>query len=110
GFGGGRALDTAKGVARRTGLPFVSVPTVASTDAPATRGVVIYDDAHNLAAIEQMEENPAFVIVDTAIISAAPARFLRGGIGDALSTKFEADAHWAGAGLTKHGTRPLLTG
>ncbi|WP_309084679.1 iron-containing alcohol dehydrogenase [Chelativorans sp.] len=110
GVGGGRALDTAKGVARRNRLPFISVPTVASTDAPATRGVVIYDAAHRLAAVEQMDDNPAFVIVDTAIIAAAPARFLRGGIGDALSTKFEAEANWAGAGLTKHGARPLLTG
>ncbi len=34
--------------------------------------------------------NPAAVLVDTAIISAAPTRFLVAGMGDALSTWFEA--------------------
>ncbi|WP_162894937.1 glycerol dehydrogenase [Rhizobium terrae] len=110
GIGGGRTLDVAKGVARRTGLPFVSVPTVASTDAPSTRGIVIYDDHHTMVAVEQMDENPAFVIVDTAIIARAPARLLRGGIGDALTAKFETEAAWKGTGLSKQGTRPLKTG
>jgi len=110
GIGGGRTLDTAKGVARRTGLPFVSVPTVASTDAPSTRGIVIYDDHHTMVAVEQMDENPAFVIVDTAVIAKAPARLLRGGIGDALTAKFEAEGAWKGTGLSKQGTRPLKTG
>lgn len=110
GIGGGRTLDTAKGVARRTGLPFVSVPTVASTDAPSTRGIVIYDDHHTMIGVEQMDENPAFVIVDTAIIAKAPARFLRGGIGDALTAKFETEGAWKGSGLSKQGTRPLKTG
>ncbi len=110
GIGGGRTLDTAKGVARRAGLPFVSVPTVASTDAPSTRGIVIYDDHHTMIGVEQMDANPAFVIVDTAIIAKAPARFLRGGIGDALTAKFETEGAWKGTGLSKQGTRPLKTG
>ncbi|MGK6317601.1 iron-containing alcohol dehydrogenase [Neorhizobium sp. DT-125] len=110
GIGGGRTLDTAKGVARRTGLPFVSVPTVASTDAPSTRGIVIYDDHHRMIAVEQMDENPAFVIADTAVIAKAPARLLRAGIGDALTAKFEAEGAWKGTGLSKQGTRPLKTG
>jgi glycerol dehydrogenase len=109
GVGGGRTLDTAKGVSRRTALPFISVPTAASTDAPATRGVVIYDDQHALAAVEQMDQNPAFVIADTAIIASAPARLLRAGMGDALTAKFEAEGAWAGTGLSKQGTRPLKT-
>ncbi len=110
GIGGGRTLDVAKGVSRRTALPFVSVPTVASTDAPATRGIVIYDDHHTMIAVEQMDQNPAFVIVDTAVIAKAPARLLRGGIGDALTAKFEAEGAWKGSGLSKQGTRPLKTG
>jgi glycerol dehydrogenase len=110
GIGGGRALDVAKGVSRRTGLPFVSVPTVASTDGPSTRGIVIYDDHHRMIAVEQMDQNPAFVIVDTVIIARAPARLLRGGIGDALTAKFETEGAWKGTGLSKQGTRPLKTG
>jgi glycerol dehydrogenase len=109
GAGGGRALDAAKGVARRLGRPFVSVPTIASTDAPASRGLVVYDDEHRPVVVEQLVRNPEFVIVDTAVIAQAPARFLRAGIGDAIAKKFEAEACWAGGGLTKHGTRPLRT-
>jgi len=110
GVGGGRTLDAAKGASRRLGLPFVSVPTAASTDAPATRGIVIYDEAHTMVAVEQMDDNPACIIVDTALIAAAPARLLRGGIGDALTAKFEAEGCLAGTGFTKAGTRPLRTG
>ena len=107
GAGGGRALDAAKGVARRLGRPFISLPTIASTDAPASRGLVVYDDEHRPVAVEQLERNPDFVIVDTALIAAAPAHYLRAGIGDAIAKKFEAEACWAGHGLTKHRTRPL---
>lgn len=110
GIGGGRTLDVAKGVARRTGLPFISVPTAASTDAPSTRGIVIYDDQHTMIAVEQMDQNPAFVIVDTAIIAKAPARLLLSGIGDALTAKFETEGAWKGTGLSKQGTRPLKVG
>lgn len=109
GAGGGRALDAAKGVARRLGRPFVSVPTIASTDAPASRGLVVYDEAHRPVVVEQLVRNPEFVIVDTEIIAAAPARYLRAGIGDAIAKKFEAEACWAAGGLTKHRTRPLRT-
>jgi len=63
-----------------------------------------------MVAVEQMDENPAFVIVDTAVIAKAPARLLRGGIGDALTAKFEAEGAWKGTGLSKQGTRPLKTG
>ena len=106
GAGGGRALDAAKGVARRLDRPFISVPTIASTDAPASRGLVVYDDQHRLVGVEQLARNPDYVIVDTAVIAAAPAHFLRAGIGDAIAKKFEAEACWAGGGLTKHRTRP----
>lgn len=106
GAGGGRSLDAAKGVARRLERPFISVPTIASTDAPASRGLVVYDEEHRLVAVEQLARNPDYVIVDTAVIAAAPAHFLRAGIGDAIAKKFEAEACWAGGGLTKHLTRP----
>ena len=75
GAGGGRALDAAKGVARRLGRPFISVPTIASTDAPASRGLVVYDDEHRLVGVEQLARNPDYVIVDTAVIAAGAGAF-----------------------------------
>jgi len=110
GAGGGRAIDAAKGVARRLGAPVVSIPTIASTDAPAARGIAIYDDANRPVAVEQLDHNPEIVIVDTAIIAGAPPRYLRAGIGDAVAKAVEAEACLAAGALTKHGTRPLRAG
>ncbi len=96
-------------MALRLGLEMISVPTIASTDAPASRGVVIYNEDHRLADVEQMPLNPRCVLVDTKWIARAPARFLSAGIGDAIAKKFEADACLASGGLNKHGTPPSLT-
>lgn len=104
--GGGKALDAGKAVALKLGVPVISVPTIASTDGPASRGIAMYDDTHRLVRVDQMPANPAAVIVDTAVIAGAPARFLRAGIGDAIAKKFEGEGCWAGGGRTKHGTRP----
>lgn len=106
-IGGGKALDAGKALARRLDLPYVSVPTIASMDGPASRGIAIYDDDHRLALVEQLRVNPAVVLVDTAVIVAAPVAFLRAGIGDAIAKKFEAEASAAAGGLNKHGSWPL---
>lgn len=108
--GGGKALDAGKAVALRHGLPVVSVPTIASNDGPASRGIAIYDAGHRLIRVDQMPGNPAAVIVDSAVIARAPVRFLRAGVGDAIAKTFEAEACWASGGLTKHGTRPTHAG
>ena len=42
GMGGGKAIDTAKGVAERLGKPLVSVPTLVSNCAPITALSVVY--------------------------------------------------------------------
>lgn len=108
--GGGKALDAGKALALALRLPVMTVPTIASTDAPFSRGIALYDDSHRLARVAQLPVNPQIVLVDTAVIAAAPADFLRAGIGDALAKKYEAEAALAGGGLNKHGTRPLQAG
>lgn len=45
GVGGGTLLDTAKALARRLGLPFVGIPTIAATCAAWTPLSVWYNDA-----------------------------------------------------------------
>lgn len=92
GIGGGKAIDTAKGVALATGARLVIVPTIASNDAPTSRLIVIYDDAHRIAEVRKLDDNPDVVLVDTAIIAKAPKRFLAAGMGDALSKAFEVEA------------------
>lgn len=109
-IGGGKALDAGKAVAKRLALPVITVPTIASTDAPASRGIALYDDEHRLVTVEQLDCNPVAVIVDTAILAAAPAHFLRCGIGDAIAKKFEGEAAYHAGALNKHGTLPLRAG
>ncbi|HHZ10890.1 MAG TPA: glycerol dehydrogenase [Rhizobiales bacterium] len=90
--GGGKAIDTAKGVARAGGLRLVVAPTIASNDSPTSRLIVLYDENHRILGVERLARNPDAVVVDTALIAGAPVRFFRAGIGDALSKAFEVKA------------------
>ena len=89
-MGGGKTIDTAKIVADSAGLPAIVVPTIASTDAPCSGCAVRYSGQGVFEAVLYQKMNPAAVLVDLAIIAAAPTRFLVAGMGDALSTWFEA--------------------
>ncbi len=110
GLGGGKALDTAKGVALKLGVRAVSVPTIASNDGPASAAIAIYDEHHIMQDIVHLPRNPELVLVDTQVIANAPVRFLRAGIGDAISKKFEAEACAAAGATTLLGTPASLTG
>lgn len=90
GMGGGKAIDTAKVAADRTNIPVIIVPTTASTDAPCSGCAVLYSEQGVFESVYYQTSNPAAVLVDTAIIAAAPVRFLVSGMGDALATWFEA--------------------
>jgi glycerol dehydrogenase len=92
GVGGGVAIDVATAVAAETGTEFVSVPTVASTDAPCSALGVVYDEDGNVLGPTHRDRNPEVVLVDTRVIARAPVRFLRHGMGDAFATRFEAEA------------------
>ncbi|MFB6119504.1 MAG: iron-containing alcohol dehydrogenase [Halobacteriaceae archaeon] len=92
GVGGGVAMDVATAVATRTDAALAAVPTVASTDAPCSTVAVIYDEAGTFLRTDLRDRNPELVLVDTAVVAGAPARFLAAGMGDALATHFEARA------------------
>ena len=93
GIGGGKTIDTAKAVANRIQSPLVIVPTAASTDAPCSALSVLYTDEGVFSEIIQYPKNPDIVLVDSEIVSKAPVRLLVSGMGDALSTFFEARAN-----------------
>ncbi len=103
GAGGGKALDTAKAVAHYLNKPVACIPTVASTDAPCSGTAGVYSDEHFYVKTIFLRSNPQLVLVDTEIIINAPVRFLVAGIGDALSTKFEAEACVKASAVNLHG-------
>jgi glycerol dehydrogenase len=90
GMGGGKIIDTAKIAADRANIPVIIVPTIASTGAPTSGCAVLYTKEGVFFSVCYQKANPAAVLVDTSIIARAPARFLVAGMGDALSTWFEA--------------------
>jgi glycerol dehydrogenase len=90
GAGGGKALDTARAAAADLALPFVSCPTVASTDAPTSALSVIYTEQSMFQELRIFGRNPDLVLVDTRVIAEGPPRMLVAGMGDAMSTFFEA--------------------
>lgn len=92
GAGGGKALDAARAAAAELGLPVVNCPTIASTDAPCSALSVIYNEAGEFQEFRIYGRNPDLVLVDTRIVANAPVRQLISGMGDALSTWFEARA------------------
>lgn len=108
GIGGGKTMDTAKAVAHPAGLPLVIVPTIASTDAPTSSLSVVYDEDGAFKEYRFFGRNPDAVIVDTSIIVGAPVRFLVAGIGDGLSTYFEADSSSRTRKQTMAGGAPTL--
>ena len=90
GMGGGKTIDTVKIAADRADIPVIVVPTIASTDAPCSGCAVLYSDQGVFESVHYEKSNPAAVLVDTEVIAKAPVRFLVAGMGDALSTWFEA--------------------
>jgi glycerol dehydrogenase len=90
GLGGGKAIDTAKCVAKGDSL--IIVPTIAATDAPTSHSAVLYTPDGSFDDYAYFKQNPNVVLIDTAVIAKAPVRFLVSGMGDALSTYFEARA------------------
>ncbi len=92
GLGGGKTLDTAKAIGYYQKLPVVVIPTIASTDAPTSALSVIYAESGEFEEYLIYPKNPDMVVMDTAIIAKAPVRLLVAGMGDALSTWFEAKA------------------
>ncbi len=91
GLGGGKAIDTSKCVAAGNNL--IICPTIAATDAPTSHSAVLYFDNHEFDDYAYFRQSPSVVLIDLNVIANAPSRFLVSGMGDALSTYFEARAN-----------------
>ncbi|MCX4562631.1 MULTISPECIES: iron-containing alcohol dehydrogenase family protein [Streptomyces] len=90
GLGGGKIIDCAKFAAARIGLPLVAVATNLSHDGLCSPVATLDNDAGRGS---YGVPNPIAVIIDLDVIREAPVRFVRSGIGDALSN-ISAVADW----------------
>jgi glycerol dehydrogenase len=109
-IGGGSTIDTVKAAGHLSGIRWVSVPTVASTDAPCSALSVIYTSEGAFEEYRFFPRNPDLVLVDTQVVAQAPVKFLVAGVGDALATWLEARATAASGAATMAGGLPLQTG
>jgi glycerol dehydrogenase-like iron-containing ADH family enzyme len=89
GVGGGKALDAAKLVAYRLGLPVVTIPTSAATCAAWAPLSNLYSAQGTWLEGVELPRAPELVLVDYSLIQKAPVRTLVAGIGDALAKWYE---------------------
>ena len=108
--GGGSTIDAVKASGFLAGIRWVTVPSVASTDAPTSALAVIYTEEGAFEEYRFFPRNPDLVLVDSQLIANAPAQFLAAGVGDALATWLEARATSRSNSLTMAGGLPTLTG
>ena len=89
GMGGGKAIDTAKGVAARLKKPLVSLPTLVSNCAPITALSVVYREDGPFDRFMFFDGPPALTLVDLEIAAHAPDKYFRAGMGDTLAKHLE---------------------
>ncbi|MEZ3178611.1 iron-containing alcohol dehydrogenase family protein [Streptomyces pimonensis] len=90
GLGGGKIIDCAKFAAARVGLPLVAVATNLAHDGLCSPVATLDNDAGRGS---YGVPNPIAVVIDLNVIREAPIRFVRSGIGDAISN-ISAVADW----------------
>ncbi|QGV77572.1 iron-containing alcohol dehydrogenase family protein [Streptomyces ficellus] len=82
GLGGGKIIDVAKYAAARVGVPMVSVATNLSHDGICSPvSTLDNDNGRGSYGVP----SPIAMVIDLDVIRDAPARFVRSGIGDAIS-------------------------
>ena len=91
GIGGGKVIDVAKYAAYLRKLPFISVPTSASSDGFSSASASLLVNGRRTSVPARMAYG---IVVDTDIIKSAPDKFLYSGIGDMVS-KITALYDWA---------------
>ncbi|MFT3988903.1 glycerol dehydrogenase [Aestuariivirga sp.] len=107
--GGGKCIDAGKAMAGRLGAEVVTIPTIASTDAPTSHNYVMYDETHRMVGVEKLKRNPALVLVDTQIIAQAPRHLFVAGIGDAIGKIYEVEACFNARGINVFGGQSALS-
>lgn len=82
GIGGGKVIDATKYMGFLRKLPFISIPTSASSDGFSSASASLLIDGRRNSVPAKMAYG---IIADTEVIKSAPDRFLYSGIGDMVS-------------------------
>ena len=82
GIGGGKVIDATKYAAYLKKLPFLSVPTSASSDGFSSASASLIVNGRRTSVPARLAYG---IVVDTAVIKSAPEKFLYSGIGDLVS-------------------------
>lgn len=82
GIGGGKVIDAAKYAAYLRKLPFISVPTSASSDGFSSASASLLVNGKRNSVPARMAYG---IIADTDVIKSAPDKYLYSGIGDLVS-------------------------
>jgi uncharacterized oxidoreductase len=92
GIGGGRVLDTAKGVNHRLRSQYICIPTVLGTCSAYTPLAIIYNQQHEHIGRDHFQESAYAVLVDLSLLIDSPKDYYIAGIGDTLAKWYEAEA------------------
>ena len=82
GIGGGKVIDGAKYCGFLLNLPFISIPTSASSDGFSSASASLLVEGRRKSVPAKLAYG---IVVDTKIIRSAPEKFLYSGIGDMVS-------------------------
>lgn len=84
GFGGGKALDTAKMVATQLKKPIFTFPTICSNCSAGTAIAVIYADNGDFEKYG-FPTTPLHIFINNDVIAKAPKEYFWAGVGDGIS-------------------------
>lgn len=91
-IGGGKLIDTAKGVADRLNIDIATIPTVISNCAAVTPLGVVYDKNNCFLRFDYFKRSGFLCIVDYELLLDSPIEYFIGGICDTIAKWYEAEA------------------
>lgn len=102
GMGGGKAMDTAKGVAYELGVPVFTFPTIPSNCAAMAALSVVYKKDGGFDSFYFYEKPAVHCFIDTDILIHAPKKYFTAGMGDTIAKYFECHFSARGDALDYH--------
>lgn len=102
GMGGGKAVDTAKGVAWELQVPVFTFPTIPSNCASMAALSVVYREDNSFDSFYYYDRPAAHCFMNTDIMLHAPGKYFRAGVGDTIAKYFECHFSARGDELDYH--------